>query len=72
MRVGTHQTTTVLRICQCRTKKPSKDTFEVPVGKAFRSNTTFVRHHPFKTGWEVRKCMDCGAQWAVDASQLTT
>lgn len=72
MNVGIHQATTVLRVCQCKTKKPMADTFNVPVGKAFRSNTTFVRHHPFMDGWEVRRCMDCGSQWAVDARKLTT
>ena len=67
-----YTTTTVLRLCQCNTRKPLKDTFEVPPGKAYKTTTTFVRHHPFKPGWEVRKCLACGSQWAVDSSILTT
>jgi hypothetical protein len=65
---------TVLRLCQCKTRKPNREdnTFVVPVGKAFATNTTFVRHHPFQPGWEVRRCMNCGSQWAVDARVLTT
>ena len=68
----TQVTTTVLRLCQCKVRKPAKDTFEAPVGKAFGVNTSFVRHHPFMAGWEIRRCWNCGSQWAVDARLLTT
>jgi hypothetical protein len=30
--------------------------------------TGFVRHHPFKDGWEVRKCFLCKRDTAQDAT----
>lgn len=29
--------------------------------------TLFVRWHPFKEGWEIRRCVDCGRLTAQDA-----
>ena len=31
------------------------------------SYTIFQRHHPFKEGWEVRKCVSCGKLTAQDS-----
>jgi len=35
-----------------------------------RAYTVFVRHHPFKEGWEVRKCTSCGKLSAQDARRF--
>lgn len=32
--------------------------------------TLFVRWHPFKEGWEIRKCPECGKNSAYDARKL--
>ena len=32
--------------------------------------TIYLRDHPFKTGWEIRRCVHCGRDSAYDARSL--
>lgn len=33
------------------------------------SYTLFVRWHPFKEGWEIRRCVECGKLTAQDSKR---
>mgnify|MGYP003980607611 CR=1 FL=1 len=59
----------VTRLNCCGPKRA--DSFTVETGRSFATKTGFVKHHPFKPGWEIRRCFSCATQWAVDSRQLT-
>ena len=36
--------------------------------KGCKGFTGFVRHHPFKPGWEIRRCFTCGKDTTQDST----
>ena len=40
--------------CQHKCRKPTP-------------TTLFIKHHPFKDGWEIRRCPNCGKDSAFDS-----
>lgn len=51
-----------MEVLPCCGNKKTKKTYKVRTG--------FVRRHPFKPGWEIRKCFNCNQEWAVDSRKF--